>query len=63
MPRSEPIVGRKIRFALVGCGRIADKHFEALAEHSEHATLVAVCDTDASSNASAAARAGSPAQA
>ena len=38
--------GRKIRFALVGCGRIAAKHFEALAEHSAHAEVVAVCDTD-----------------
>jgi UDP-N-acetyl-2-amino-2-deoxyglucuronate dehydrogenase len=37
---------RKIRFALVGCGRIAGKHFEAIRKHGEHAELVAVCDTD-----------------
>jgi len=47
MPHSPlPITGRRIRFALVGCGRIADKHFEALAQHAERAELVAVCDTD-----------------
>ena len=42
----EPITNRKIRFALVGCGRIAEKHIEAIAKHSAHAELVAVCDTD-----------------
>lgn len=44
-----PISGRKIRFALVGCGRIAEKHFEALEQHAERAELVAVCDTDPAS--------------
>jgi UDP-N-acetyl-2-amino-2-deoxyglucuronate dehydrogenase len=37
--------GRKIRFGIIGCGRIAPKHFEAIARHGEHAELVAVCDT------------------
>jgi UDP-N-acetyl-2-amino-2-deoxyglucuronate dehydrogenase len=37
---------RKIRFAIVGCGRIAQKHIEALREHHERASLVAVCDAD-----------------
>ena len=41
-----PISGRKIRFALAGCGRIAEKHFDALEQHAERAELVAVCDTD-----------------
>lgn len=40
------IVGRKIRFALSGCGRISGKHFDALKKHSENADLVAVCDID-----------------
>jgi UDP-N-acetyl-2-amino-2-deoxyglucuronate dehydrogenase len=40
------IVGRKIRFALIGCGRIAANHFEALKRHSERAELVDVCDVD-----------------
>lgn len=38
---------RKIRFALVGCGRIAAKHFESFKKHAERVELVAVCDTDA----------------
>ncbi|HEX5055930.1 MAG TPA: Gfo/Idh/MocA family oxidoreductase [Gammaproteobacteria bacterium] len=44
-----PIKDRKIRFALVGCGRIADRHFHALEAHRERAELVAVCDVDAPS--------------
>ena len=35
----------KIKFALVGCGRIVKKHLEALQE-MEEAELVAVCDLD-----------------
>jgi len=41
-----PIAGRKIRFAVVGCGRIAANHFAALARDARNAELVAVCDTD-----------------
>ena len=39
-----PILNRKIRFALVGCGRIAQNHFAAIKQHGDHAELVAVCD-------------------
>lgn len=46
MKRSDPIVDRPIRFAVIGCGRIAGKHFEALRAHSADAQLVAVCDPD-----------------
>jgi len=57
MPQSPiPITGRRIRFALVGCGRIADKHIEALEAHAERAELVAVCDTDPAALARAVAR-------
>lgn len=35
----------KLRFALVGCGRIAQNHFQALRVHAERAELVAVADT------------------
>lgn len=45
MPPSLPILDRKIRFALVGCGRIAKNHIEALAKHAQRAEIVAVCDT------------------
>lgn len=38
---------RKIRFALVGCGRIAQNHFAALKQHADRAELVSVCDIDA----------------
>jgi len=39
-----PIKDRKIRFALVGCGRIAQNHFSAIATHSDSCELVDVCD-------------------
>ena len=38
---------RKIRFAVVGCGRISKNHFDALEKHQENADLVAVCDSNA----------------
>jgi UDP-N-acetyl-2-amino-2-deoxyglucuronate dehydrogenase len=40
------VTDRRIRFAVIGCGRISDRHFDALALHAERAELVAVCDTD-----------------
>lgn len=40
------ITDRKIRFALVGCGRISKNHFDSISQHAEHAELVDVCDTD-----------------
>jgi len=41
-----PITDRKIRFALVGCGRIAQNHFAALKQHADRAELISVCDID-----------------
>jgi UDP-N-acetyl-2-amino-2-deoxyglucuronate dehydrogenase len=41
------ITDRKIRFALVGCGRIAQNHFAAIETHAERCELVDVCDIDA----------------
>jgi UDP-N-acetyl-2-amino-2-deoxyglucuronate dehydrogenase len=35
---------RPVRFALVGCGRIAVNHFAAMKTHAERCTLVDVCD-------------------
>ena len=40
------VTDRKLRFALVGCGRIAANHMDSLARHAERAELVAVCDSD-----------------
>jgi UDP-N-acetyl-2-amino-2-deoxyglucuronate dehydrogenase len=43
---SHRIIGRKIRFSVVGCGRISKNHFEAIKAHSADAELVSVCDVD-----------------
>ena len=51
---------RKIRFALVGCGRISANHFDALDRHKDRAELVAVCDIDPEALAKAEARTGAP---
>ncbi|MGO3931981.1 Gfo/Idh/MocA family protein [Rhodopseudomonas pseudopalustris] len=48
------ITDRKIRFALVGCGRIAQNHFMALKKHQDRAEIVGVCDIDPKSLAAAA---------
>jgi UDP-N-acetyl-2-amino-2-deoxyglucuronate dehydrogenase len=40
------VADRRIRFALVGCGRIAKNHFSALAHHADRCELVGVCDVD-----------------
>lgn len=52
------IKDRKIRFAVVGCGRIAANHFAALEKHREAAELAAVCDTDPAALARAVQRTG-----
>ncbi len=42
-----PAIGdRRIRFGVVGCGRISKNHFGAIRAHAEHAELVGVCDID-----------------
>ena len=46
--RRPPITDRKLRFALVGCGRIAANHFEAIKRHEDRCELVDVCDVDPS---------------
>jgi UDP-N-acetyl-2-amino-2-deoxyglucuronate dehydrogenase len=47
MPTHATISDRKLRFAVVGCGRIAQSHFGALKQHAARAELVAVCDVHA----------------
>lgn len=42
----EPIIDRKIRFALVGCGRISKNHIAAIKKHDGNCELVDVCDND-----------------
>ena len=41
-----PIVGQRIRIALAGCGRIHQKHLEAIEKHNDRVELVGVCDVD-----------------
>ena len=40
------ITGRNIRIALVGCGRISQKHIEAIEAHRDRIELTAVCDSN-----------------
>ena len=53
-----PVQGRKVRFALIGCGRIAQNHIQAIERHAERAELVAVCDNDPAALQAAEARTG-----
>lgn len=46
--RRPPVVDRPVRFALAGCGRIANNHFGAIESHKDRAELVDVCDIDPS---------------
>lgn len=41
------ITGRKIRIAIVGCGRISKNHFGSIEKHGADLELVAVCDINA----------------
>lgn len=45
MSPNNPLLDRPVRFALVGCGRIAKNHIDAIRAHAGRAELVAVCDT------------------
>lgn len=40
------ITDRRIRIAVIGCGRISGNHLAAIRDHSENLELVAVCDTN-----------------
>jgi UDP-N-acetyl-2-amino-2-deoxyglucuronate dehydrogenase len=57
----KPITDRKIRLGFVGCGRISQKHFEALEQHKDNIEVVAVCDSVESRASAAATRMGSKA--
>lgn len=55
------VVERKIRIAVVGCGRISGNHFGAIAAYPDDFELVAVCDVDPQVAEAAAQRHGVPA--
>lgn len=40
------IQNKKIKIALIGCGRIAERHLDAIKFHKEAIDLVAICDLD-----------------
>lgn len=40
------ITGRKIRTAIVGCGRISKNHFGSIITHASDVELTAICDND-----------------
>ncbi len=50
----EPRIDNKIKFALVGCGRIAKNHFDALKRHDTNCEIAGVCDVDPLALAAAA---------
>ena len=43
----EVIKNRKIRMAIVGCGRISKSHFDSIKKHSDSIELSAICDVNA----------------
>jgi hypothetical protein len=51
-------VDRKIRFALVGCGRTANNHFDAIKQHAARCELTDVCDVDPAALAAAVEKTG-----
>lgn len=54
----ETIQNRKIRMALVGCGRISDNHLGAMEKHADQIEIVDVCDIDPDALEKAVARTG-----
>ncbi|HEY8608882.1 MAG TPA: Gfo/Idh/MocA family oxidoreductase [Noviherbaspirillum sp.] len=58
MQNYSTITDRKIRLALVGCGRIAANHFGAIEKHADRVELVDVCDTNPQALEQAIARTG-----
>ena len=54
------IQGRKMRIAVVGCGRISKNHFSSIGAHANDLELVGVCDTDAEHLEAAVSQHGAP---
>ena len=40
----DSVINRKIRTAIVGCGRISKNHFESLEKHQDNMELISICD-------------------
>jgi len=52
------ILNRRIRVAVVGCGRISANHFDSFEAHAADCEVVAVCDSEPDALARAVARTG-----
>lgn len=50
------VTDRKIRVAIVGCGRIANNHFGSIDQHQQDIELVAICDINPNQSAPYAER-------
>jgi len=47
MNKSFPIIkGRKIRLAVVGCGRISKSHFNSIEKNQNNIELISICDSE-----------------
>lgn len=46
MKNYQTINGRKIRIAVIGCGRISKNHFGSIEKYRDELELVAICDID-----------------
>ncbi len=44
MKNYPPIIERKIKMAIVGCGRISKNHFGSIEKHQDNIELVSICD-------------------
>ena len=42
------IISRKIRIAILGCGRISKNHFGSIEKHKDNIELVSICDSNQS---------------
>jgi UDP-N-acetyl-2-amino-2-deoxyglucuronate dehydrogenase len=63
MTQAQSIQDRKVRFALVGAGRIAQNHIAAVEKHADRCKIVDVCDTDPLARMAASERTGARAHA
>jgi len=53
-----PVQDRKVRFALVGAGRISANHLSAMEQHSDRCEVVDICDIDPAALAQAVEKTG-----
>ena len=44
MHRALPTSDRKIKMAIIGCGRVSKNHFDSIEKHHNSIKLVSICD-------------------